>query len=346
MENMVGMLAPKPTEEMIRKVIKDTGAGGVAFKNISNDDYHNGPGISSSDIKELLSSNPGKWLEGKKNPKDPTPALILGNAIHCRVLEPDEFPKRYCNISEVPMPGGRNTKDGKDEWKAYCEQFKWDREMTPAEWSRAWRAWKHPYFHKIGLTEEELETCAKIAESIQNHPMVSQLFAHGHSEMSLYWIDEQTDILCKCRPDRLNDKFPCIPDLKSTLDASLDSFEGDITLYGYNLSAWWYLWGSKKVMGVDYGDFVYVPAEKNAPWQVTYYLADQGSLEQAEGLCRAGLLIYRRYLDQKKQGNEWTGYSLEAKSAGIRPWAFNKLSQVIHSHDLHGLGLEKYVGVI
>ena len=172
--------------------------------------------------------------------------------------------------------------------------------------------------------------------------MVSQMFNEGDSEVTIYWIDQETGILCKCRPDRLNQTAKAILDIKSTTDARLDSFEGEVTNHLYYVSAYWYKLGIKEVFYEDM-DFVYIPVEKSPPYQVTYYLADDGSIALGEGLCRAGLEIYKRFIESKNK--EWKGYSLEPKTASVRPWAFNKISQVIHSHDLHGLGLEKFVGV-
>lgn len=260
-------------------------------------------------------------------------------------LEPDQFAERYCLDDDAPKAPGRGTKEGKEAWKEWFELKYPDYELTSDEWKNEWRKWKHPEFKKVILTKEDIEVCEGIAAAIKAHPMVSQMFLEGESEVTLYWIDKETDIICKARPDRLNQSFPCIPDIKSTTDASLESFEGDITSYDYHISAFWYLWGAKEVYGFDFENFVYVPCEKVPPFQVTFYTADEGSLGVAEGLCRAGLTIYKDYLLNRDKA-KWKGFSLEPKSAGLRPYAFNKLSNVIHAHDLHGKGLEKFVGGI
>src|SRR5688572_22354471 len=47
-----------------------------------------------STLKHLATS--AKLLKWRmEKPQEETPALILGRAIHCRVLEPEEFPKRW-----------------------------------------------------------------------------------------------------------------------------------------------------------------------------------------------------------------------------------------------------------
>lgn len=146
-------------------------------------------------------------------------------------LEPDQFAERYCLDDDAPKAPGRGTKEGKEAWKEWFELKYPDYELTSDEWKNEWRKWKHPEFKKVILTKEDIEVCEGIAAAIKAHPMVSQMFLEGESEVTLYWIDKETDIICKARPDRLNQSFPCIPDIKSTTDASLESFEGDITSY-------------------------------------------------------------------------------------------------------------------
>lgn len=334
-------------EEQIRKAIMENGGKGLAIRNIPIEAYHSGPGLSSTDIKNLINGTIESWLFKKISPKD-THALFLGNAIHCMTLEPQEFWNRYCIDSEAPCPPSRATKEGKNEWREWVAHSGWLDEMTPLQWAKAWRKWRHPEFKKEPISREDIEVAVGIAESVKKHPMVSQMFLQGESEVTLYWIDKETGILCKCRPDRINYTFPCIPDLKSTTNASLEAFEGDITSYDYHVSAYWYLWGAQEVFGKDFENFVYIPCEKTPPYQVTFYIADEGSLAVGKGLCRAGIAIYQKYTFQLSkitdEEKRWSGYSLEPKSVGIRPWAFNKLSQVIHAHDLQGMGLEKYIG--
>ena len=334
------------TEDSIREQIALNGGRGISISGLSNEDYHQGPGISSSDIKAVINGTIGSWLEDKKNPRKQTPALKLGGAVHCYVLEREQFWLRYCLPEDYPSAPPRNTKEGKDAFASWKEQQEPHvrTELDSYEWQIAFVKWKHPTFKKQVITKEELVICEGISNSIKNHPQIAMIFAEGESEVSLYWIDKETGLLCKCRPDRLNTTFPCIPDLKTCMDGGLDAFEGDITAMDYHVSAYWYLWGAQEVHGFDFQQFVYIPCEKEPPYQVTLYPADEGSVGVGEGLCRAGLIIFDEYYKNLKEGKPiWTGHSQDVKPAGIRPWAFNKLSQVINRHDLQGKGLEKFI---
>ena len=46
-----------------------------------------------------------KWIRPDREPDEPTPAMVFGTALHCAVLEPDEFPNRYaCDIDPAEYP--------------------------------------------------------------------------------------------------------------------------------------------------------------------------------------------------------------------------------------------------
>lgn len=67
---------------------------------ISNDAYHQGPGISRSALMEFKRSPYHYWykyLNPDYKPKAETPALLFGKAFHTLVLEPDKF-EGYGNV--------------------------------------------------------------------------------------------------------------------------------------------------------------------------------------------------------------------------------------------------------
>ena len=335
---------PELTEEAIRQMIAEH--GGLVLTKITNEEYHDGPGISSSDIKEVVTGTLASWRSKKETKSLPTESQLKGSAIHTHILERDQFWLRYCTEDEYPIAPQRTTKEGKEAFLSWQEETgKIGVKLESNEWKHEYVKWKFPEFKKEIITDKNLEMIKSIEKSINAHDELKLILEGGESEVSYYWIDEETDILCKARADKLNYDFPCIPDLKSCEDASPEAFEGSITNYLYYVSAHWYLWGAKKVFGFDFQNFVYVPIEKPLPNQVTMYIADEGSLSLGEGLARAGLLILSDYFKSIKENTPiWMGYSKEVKTIGVRPYAFNKLSEVIYKHDLQGRGLEKFIG--
>ena len=62
----------------------------MAGLKISNKDYRQREGVSSTDLKHLVKS-PAHFRYWKDNPQEDTPALLFGRAVHKYVLEKDDF---------------------------------------------------------------------------------------------------------------------------------------------------------------------------------------------------------------------------------------------------------------
>lgn len=76
------------------------------YSDISNADYHGGPGISKSGL-DLIHRSPMhyKAVIDSANDNEPTAAQMIGTAAHALILEPEEFAKNYClalRPSDVP----------------------------------------------------------------------------------------------------------------------------------------------------------------------------------------------------------------------------------------------------
>ena len=68
------------TESMVGKFV--TG--------MPEDQYHGAPGLSASNLKDLLKS-PARYQYNSKNPREPTRDKVIGRAVHMLVLEPHRF---------------------------------------------------------------------------------------------------------------------------------------------------------------------------------------------------------------------------------------------------------------
>lgn len=67
------------------------------YGNISNADYHGGPGISKSGL-DLIRRSPMhyRFATSAANDNEPTAAQFIGTAFHTLLLEPDVFSREYC----------------------------------------------------------------------------------------------------------------------------------------------------------------------------------------------------------------------------------------------------------
>ena len=83
---------------------------------LSNEEYHSGPGISKSQLDDIAES-PATYIWRKSAPVDEEKlkALDMGTALHCLLLEPEEFKDRFIIAPEF----NRRTNAGKDEEKEF-----------------------------------------------------------------------------------------------------------------------------------------------------------------------------------------------------------------------------------
>ncbi|EEA7251025.1 exonuclease VIII, partial [Salmonella enterica subsp. enterica] len=164
------------------------------YYDIPNEAYHAGPGVSKSQLDDIADT-PAIYLWRKNAPVDTekTKSLDTGTAFHCRVLEPEEFSKRFIIAQEF----NRRTSAGKEEEKTFLE-----------ECARTGRT---------VLTAEEGRKIELMYQSVMALPLGQWLVeSAGYAESSVYWEDPETGILCRCRPDKIIPEFHWIMDVKTT----------------------------------------------------------------------------------------------------------------------------------
>lgn len=83
------------------------------YYHISNEDYHNGEGVSKSQL-DFIEECSGlyQWVKNAPIDNNKTTSLNICSAFHCLLLEPDEFEKRFL----IPKSTNRQTKAGRKEY--------------------------------------------------------------------------------------------------------------------------------------------------------------------------------------------------------------------------------------
>ncbi|ENZ9227870.1 RecE family exodeoxyribonuclease, partial [Salmonella enterica subsp. enterica serovar Cerro] len=135
------------------------------YYDIPNEAYHAGPGVSKSQLDDIADT-PAIYLWRKNAPVDTekTKSLDTGTAFHCRVLEPEEFSKRFIIAPEF----NRRTSAGKEEEKTFLE-----------ECARTGRT---------VLTAEEGRKIELMYQSVMALPLGQWLVeSAGYAESSVYW---------------------------------------------------------------------------------------------------------------------------------------------------------------
>lgn len=263
------------------------------YKGISNDAYHGGEGVSKSGL-DLIARSPlhywSKYLDPQREQQEPTPAMQLGTAIHSAVLEPDLFASDYLVMPKFD----RRTKDGKADYEAFV--------MEAAG--------------RTVISGDDYATCVQIQRNVTAHPAAQLLLADGEPELSVFWRDAETGVLCKCRPDWMNYKANVIVDVKSTDDASPEGFKKSIAKYGYHVQAAWYLDGFKAATGTAPKAFIFAAFEKKRPYATAFYYADEAMIELGRILYRERLNAYAQCLKR----NLWPGYPQQLQPISLPAW--------------------------
>jgi exodeoxyribonuclease VIII len=225
-----------------------------------------------------------RYLDTNKPKEKFNEAFLVGGAFHTFVLEPELLAKEY-----IVMPGYYGTGS-----MAKKQAFK---DSNP--------------YKKI-ISNEVYVQIYGMTQSVLNHPIASQLFKNGFAEQSFTWVDEDTDMQCKIRPDYVNTPKKAIIDLKSTVDASLRGFKNSAFKFRYDVQAAFYTDGML-ANDFDIDKFIFVAVEKKPPYLVNVFYADADTLNSGRTKYKENLETYSECLFN----DEWEGYDNHIKSLEI-----------------------------
>lgn len=269
------------------------------YPDLSGDDYHAQRDVlSSSGAKALLPpSAPALFRHGVREPKA---AWDMGHAAHLRVL--GEGPE----LVEVEA----------DDWRTKAAQQKRDEARTRGA---------------IPLLTKDIRTVDAMADAIRRHPLASVVLAPGTgvAEESLFWEDEQTGVMLRCRPDWRAPRW--VADYKSAVNASPVAFAKSIYNYGYYIQAPWYLAG---LVALGLADpempFLFVAQEKTPPYLVSVHQLDDEAMAAGAAQMRRAIDTFAACLEAERRGDPdaWPGYTAEVVHASLPPWAARDLEAV------------------
>lgn len=138
-------------------------------------------------------------------------SMLLGELVHCLVLEPDEVLERYIGAPKID----KRTKAGKADYAEFLKQAE----------------------GKIVVDETIFEKAAHMATNVIEQKLPESALKGCVIERSVIWRDEESGLTFKCRPDAYNPDNGVVVDLKTTKDASYRGMQGSSARYGYFLQA-------------------------------------------------------------------------------------------------------------
>lgn len=244
-------------------------------------EYHRLPRASKSGLDKIARS-PAHYK--CRDQKEPSKAMRIGTALHSLVLE---------GIAPLVMPefSGKGSVALRDEWKAAHEGL-------------------------LIVSEDEHDAVTAMAASIAAHPIAGPAFRRtdGRAEVSALWTCPDTGVECKSRFDWLIPRE--IVDLKTTADASAESFAKSVSNFRYHVQDAFYSQAAAS-LDLDVEQFTFVCVETAPPYAVAVYRLN----DFARQIGRSLYLRDLRTLQECRESNQWPAYPVEIRELALPRWA-------------------------
>lgn len=285
------------------------------YPGLSIEEYLAIPAMSASGLESFRRS-PAHFRYDQTHPKEPTPAMREGTALHLALLEPDLFAGRYVSLGRCDA----TKKDGTP-----C--------TNPAVVIR-----QHPAFGgyddeqfcgvhdpqkgtpmRTGVHVLPAETLSRVEgmrQAILAHPEAGQFFrGRGASELTGVWCDEESGVLCKIRLDRDIGRAAIHADIKTTTTAEAQAFTRQCGRMGYVRRAAFYRRGMAALGKPAIGS-VLIAAEFQPPHGVQAFCLDEGDIDGFQPEISRVLNQYAHCLET----NDWPGYASGLRNLKLMPW--------------------------
>lgn len=247
-------------------------------KQLLNEDYHTAKGLSSSIVKEISDEKKSDYYIHQKYiaktiPREEKAAYVIGSALHKIVLEPKEFDDEFI----VSPKFDKRTKAGKEEFALFQEKAK----------------------GKQIINVSDLELIKEMKAAIWRNDEAREAIKNSLPEVSVFWRDEVTNIICKARADALSDD--CVYDVKTVLEVSPIAFLRDVVKFQYHVQAAFYM------SGFCMEKFRFICVNKTPPFECAVYELDEEFIEVAHLLTRDAIDRFNDCIEK----NQWDSFTNE-----------------------------------
>lgn len=223
--------------------------------------------------------------------------MLCGSLAHCAQLEPHALHDRY-----VFVPEDAPRRPTEAQWNAAKSN---ESSMAAKEW---WKTFLDGKGDRELVTAEEFAITQMQLQALAAEPTISELLATGYSECSLFWVDKETGVYCKARPDHVHfqagAKSVKLLDLKSTVDESPVGFGRSAARLGYHRQAAHYTAGFEAATGQKVEQFIFAAVTSAPPVLAVPYTLTDEIAEQARDERRELLDLYA-YCHRE---NRWPTY--------------------------------------
>lgn len=242
-------------------------------------------------------SKSGLWTLHTRSPlhaiteREPNEAMRVGTAIHCAVLEPDEFEARFTR--------GPEARRG-NKWAEAVEEAR-------AEGMECLRA--GDYDAAINIRDV----------IVLGNPLLKRLTGVGTvREVSAFWTDEESGLRCRGRPDAYAPDLRMLVDLKTTKNASPDKWFRRVLDNGYHVQEPHYMDGWRRAGG-EADAFIFVVIETDPPFAHAIYELAPADIREGDAIRRAALTKWA----ECEAAGKWPGYPSGVQQLALPKWAFH-----------------------
>lgn len=283
----------------------------------TRDNYHGDTSRISKSGLDLIARSPYHYWAKYLNPDRPAEApkkhFVVGSITNDVLLQAHLLDEQYvivpADAPRRPTAAQLNAKKPSDETLAAIE-------------------WWDNFNEKVGgrtvVEADDYDRACRMRDAVHAHPAARVLLKQGIAEKTLYFEEPETGAKCKCRPDFIgvmpNNEHMLI-DLKTTSDASPDSFGRSALSWRYHVQAAFYSEGFYHATGNFPQIFGFVVVEKEYPFAVACYYADERTLELGHNAYMKNL---QTYLDCLQSG-VWPGYSEKLERLALPEYIFKQL---------------------
>jgi len=250
-----------------------------------SDEYAKLTGVNWSSLRHMATS-PLLYKWRLTHPKEPTDEMIMGQAIHTAILEPEEFSKRFAVFD--------GTRRGK-----------------------VWDAWEEDHPGVESLKPKDLANIDAVVNAVLSHPVAAAMLEGGAFESPITWTDPDTGFACKARGDCFRPNR--VVDLKSTSDASPRAWSKKTADMLHHGQFAFYHFGAIAAgrMPPDALSPVAIVVEQSEPYDVAVYAISDAALFAGRAL---GIELMN-LLGACADADYWPGVAPELLTLDLPKWA-------------------------
>jgi len=257
-------------------------------------DYESINALNWSKLKHILTA-PAEFKFQLENPFTQTPAMLLGEALHCIVFEPLFFDTRY---AVKPEDINRRTKAGKDQYAC------WEADLGG---------------RKI-LTKEQSDTASFMAQILQHDPYTNDTLYDSPGQNEIVMQGEIDGVPMKGIADRIITPLEGnrLIDLKTTSSsiANDGAMSRIVANFQYHCQLWLYSELAKQNgHQIDQVEIIFQPTKgSHLP---NNFVFNQPTLDEGERLVRKAIAIHKACTE----ANLWPGLAKDKEPSGLPTWA-------------------------